>query len=458
MDINLLILKIALVLAVGFIGSIIARKFKLPNVSGYLVLGLLLGPSLGLIFKDFKGVITVADNDALEFISELALAFIAFSIGSEFALKNIKKIGKSIFTLTTFEVIGAVLVVFLALFFLPKPNVIQTGYNPFAKENIAFGMILASMSAATAPAATIMVIRQYRAYGPVTKAILPITALDDIFGIIVFGFFISIAKILVPQGVSSQPLWLMFLTPFIEVIASVLVGSLVGFIISKLANKFDKIRDDIQVLALISILFTVSITSIANHFLHDYGIGFSQLLMNIAVGSMVANIAKRPERTYSALNDFTTPFYIIFFTLAGASLNLAILGQDAIILVIALVYILARGTGKVLGIYLGAKVAKSEPAIRKYLGIALLPQGGVSIGLLVIVAVQMRSFYPVIAAIIMLSILVYETLGPIFAKISLQKAGELYGQDRLDEYSSVEALPEEEAIPAVETLLEPEEN
>ena len=148
-----------------------------------------------------------------------------------------------------------------------------------------------------------------------------------------------------------------------------------------------------QVLALISILFTVSITSIANHFLHDYGIGFSQLLMNIAVGSMVANIAKRPERTYSALNDFTTPFYIIFFTLAGASLNLAILGQDAIILVIALVYILARGTGKVLGIYLGAKVAKSEPAIRKYLGIALLPQGGVSIGLLVIVAVQMKDHF-----------------------------------------------------------------
>ena len=440
MDIYIMLLKMALVLAVGFVGALIARKLKLPNVSGYLVLGLLLGPSLGLIFKDFKGVITVEDNTALKFISELALAFIAFSIGSEFALKNIKKLGKEIFTLTTFEVVGAVLVVFLALFFLPKPDVIQTGYHPFAKENIAFGMILASMSVATAPAATIMVIRQYRAYGPVTKTILPVTALDDIFGIVVFGFFIAIAKILVPQGATNVPLLLMFLSPFIEVFGSVLIGALLGLILSKLANKFDRLRDDMQVLALLTVFMTVSLTNIVNHYLHDYGIGFSQLLINIAVGSMVANVAKKPERSYGALNDMTTPFYIIFFTLAGASLDLSLLGADRLILIITLVYILARGGGKILGIYVGARIAKSSPTIRKYLGIALLPQGGVSIGLLVIVAVQMKTFYPIIATIIMLSILVYETFGPIFAKFSLQKAGELYGQDKLEAMSNVDSL------------------
>ena len=440
MDIYIMLLKVALVLAVGFVGALIARKLKLPNVSGYLVLGLLLGPSLGLIFKDFKGVITVEDNTALEFISELALAFIAFSIGSEFALKNIKKLGKEIFTLTTLEVVGAVLVVFLALFFLPKPDVIQTGYHPFAKENIAFGMILASMSVATAPAATIMVIRQYRAYGAVTKTILPVTALDDIFGIVVFGFFIAIAKILVPQGATNVPLLLMFLSPFIEVFGSVLIGALFGLILSKLANKFDRLRDDMQVLALLTVFMTVSLTNIVNHYLHDYGIGFSQLLINIAVGSMVANVAKKPERSYGALNDMTTPFYIIFFTLAGASLDLSLLGADRLILIITLVYILARGGGKILGIYVGARIAKSSPTIRKFLGIALLPQGGVSIGLLVIVAVQMKTFYPIIATIIMLSILVYETFGPIFAKFSLQKAGELYGQDKLEAMSNVDSL------------------
>lgn len=439
MDTYVLLFKISIVLAVGFVGALLARKFKLPNVSGYLVLGLLLGPSMALIFPNFPGIITLAENESLSFISEIALAFIAFSIGSEFAIKAIKKMGKSVIILTTFEVIGAVLMVFLLLFFLPKPSMITSGYNPFSKENIAFGLILASMSAATAPAATIMVIRQYRAFGPVTKTILPITALDDIYGIIVFGFFISIAQILVPQGV-VQSTALMFAKPFIEVFGSIIAGGLIGFILSKLANKFDKIRDDMQVLALLSVLFSIGLSSIVNHYLHDYGIAFSQLLMNIMIGSMLANVAKTPQRTFSAINDFATPFYIMFFTLAGASLDLAILKADSLILWIALVYIIARGSGKILGITVGAVVAKSSKTIRKYLGIALLPQGGVSIGLLVIVSVQMKSFYPVISTIIMLSILVYETLGPVFAKFAISKAGEINGLDRLDDISSLEGL------------------
>lgn len=439
METYVLLFKISIVLAVGFIGALLARKFKLPNVSGYLVLGLLLGPSMALIFPNFPGIITLAENESLSFISEIALAFIAFSIGSEFAIKAIKKMGKSVIILTTFEVIGAVFMVFLLLFFLPKPSMITSGYNPFSKENIAFGLILASMSAATAPAATIMVIRQYRAFGPVTKTILPITALDDIYGIVVFGFFISIAQILVPQGV-VQSTALMFAKPFIEVFGSIIAGGLIGFILSKLANKFDKIRDDMQVLALLSVLFSIGLASIVNHYLHDYGIAFSQLLMNIMIGSMLANVAKTPQRTFSAINDFATPFYIMFFTLAGASLDLAILKADSLILWIALVYIIARGSGKILGITVGAVVAKSSKTIRKYLGIALLPQGGVSIGLLVIVSVQMKAFYPVISTIIMLSILVYETLGPVFAKFAISKAGEINGLDRLDDISSLEGL------------------
>jgi len=439
MDTYVLLFKISIVLAVGFIGALLARKFKLPNVSGYLVLGLLLGPSMGLIFPDFPGIITLAENESLSFISEIALAFIAFSIGSEFAIKAVKKMGKSVIILTTFEVIGAVFMVFLLLFFLPKPSMISSEYNPFSKENIAFGLILASMSAATAPAATIMVIRQYRAFGPVTKTILPITALDDIYGIIVFGFFISIAQILVPQG-AVQSTALMFAKPFIEVFGSIIAGGLIGFILSKLANKFDKIRDDMQVLALLSVLFSIGLSSIVNHYLHDYGIAFSQLLMNIMIGSMIANVAKTPQRTFSAINDFASPFYIMFFTLAGASLDLAILKADSLILWIALVYIIARGSGKILGITVGAVVAKSSKTIKKYLGIALLPQGGVSIGLLVIVSVQMKAFYPVISTVIMLSILVYETLGPVFAKFAISKAGEINGLDRLDDISSLEGL------------------
>lgn len=438
--IYVLIFKIAVVLLVGFIGSILARKLKLPNVSGFLVLGLLLGPSLGLIFKGFPGFITKADNESLNFISQIALAFIAFSIGAEFSVKSLKKIGKPVLVMTTTEVLGAVLVVFFALLFLPKTaNVMPNGYDPFAKGNIAFGLILSSMSAATAPAATLMVIRQYRAYGPVTKAILPITALDDIFGIVVFGFFLSFAQLLQPSG-PLPPLWLMILKPFVEVFGSIILGLIVGFIFSIVANKFDKVRDDLQILSFLAVFATIGGTYIINYYLEPHGIALSQLLSNIMVGTMIANVAKKPEKSFAALNDLTPVFYVLFFTLAGASLDLAVLGANPLLLLLALAYIIARGFGKWLGIYVGARMVKASPTIKKWLGIALLPQGGVSIGLLAIVFVQMRPMYPEISTIIMISILVYETFGPLFAKLAIDKAGEINGLDRLDEVSQIDGI------------------
>ncbi len=432
MDLGLLLFKIAVVLFVGFIGSLLARKLKLPNVSGYLVLGLLLGPSLALIFPNYGGFITENDQHVFNFISEIALAFIAFSIGSEFAIKSIKKMGREITILTVFEVIGAVTVVFLFMLFIPKPDSISLGYNPFSNESIAFALILASMSAATAPAATLMVIRQYRAYGPVSKAIVPITALDDIFGIIVFGFFLSFAQLLLPQG-DPLPVWLMISKPFIEVFGSLFIGIIIGLGLSLLANKFDRVRDDIQVLSITAVFLTVGGIALLNHYTEAYGITLSALLSNIMIGAMVANLVKKPNKTFSSINDLATPFYIIFFTLAGASLDLGILRQDTVILLIAGVYIIARGSGKILGITTGGLFSHSHPNVKKYLGIALLPQGGVSIGLLTIVAVQMSRLYPVISAVIMLSVLVYETMGPIFAKYALTKSDELYGLDHFDQ-------------------------
>lgn len=431
MEVGLLLAKIGIVLLIGFIGSLLARKIKLPNVSGYLVLGLLLGPSLGLLIPGFEGVITHGDQSSLEFIGEIALAFIAFSIGSEFAIKAIKKMGKNVMFIAIFEVIGAVGVVFVAMLLMPKPAEIESTYAIFGNRNIAFALILASMSAATAPAATLMVIRQYRAYGPVTKTILPVTALDDIYGIVVFGFFLSFAQILNPQGPQLET-WLMVSKPFIEVLGSLGIGLLIGWLLSLVADRFDKVRDDIQVLSLIAVLSTIGSIMILNHYLEPHGISFSHLLANIMVGAMIANLVKSPNRTFSSINDLATPFYIMFFTLAGAELNLGIIFEATELIWLALVYILARGSGKILGTWVGATLAKSPAMVKKYLGIALLPQGGVSIGLLVIVAAQMNEFYPVISTIIMLSILVYETLGPVFAKFSINKAGEIGGMDRID--------------------------
>ena len=295
MQAEMIILKLSIVLAVGFIGSLIAKKLKLPNVSGYLVLGLFLGPSLGLIFKGFEGIITLEENQMLSFISEIALGFIALSIGSEFSIRAVKSMGKTITILTAFEVVGAVLVVFIFMLLVPKPDSMVEGYQIFSKTNIAFALILASMSAATAPAATLMVIRQYRAYGPVTKAILPITALDDIFGIIIFGFFMSFAKMLLPST-GSQSVILLIFKPFIEVFGSLLLGFILGYILSRLANKFDRLRDDMQLIALAIVFFSMGITNYINGLLIDTHITFSHLLTSIMIGAIISNFARKARK------------------------------------------------------------------------------------------------------------------------------------------------------------------
>lgn len=433
-----LVLKIAIVLLVGFIGGKVAKKLKLPEVSGYLVFGLILGPSAMLLFGGGEGLITDGDQNTLKFISEIALAFIAFSIGSEFNLNQMKRIGKKVNTITIFEVLFAILSVFIILFFIPKPEPIMVGYQPFSKGNIAFGLVLASMSAATAPAATLMVMRQYRAYGPVTKTILPVTALDDIYGIVIFGFFISIAQMLV--STTYIPIWLIITKPFIEVFGSLLIGGLIGFVLSKVIDRFDKVRDDMQVISVIAILLGIGVSVLINNAFKDYNLGVSSLLINIMIGTVVANLVKKPSNTFNSVNDFTTPFYVIFFTLAGASLNLGIIKNSILISILAVAYIFARGFGKISGAFVGAHVAKADDNVKKYLGLALLPQGGVSLGLLVIVNKQMMDFYPLISTIIMLSILVYETTGPIFAKLAISKAGEIHGLDRLDKLSSIEGI------------------
>ena len=440
----ILILKIAVVLLFGFIGGKIASKLKLPEVSGYLIFGILLGPSLGLIVPDFGGIVTTTDQESLKFIGDIALSFIAFSIGSEFNIKSLKKTGKAVNIIALLEVVFAVAFVFIALLFVPKPSEITSGYAPFSKENIAFVLILASMSAATAPAATLMVIRQYRAHGPLTKTILPVTALDDIYGIVIFGLFISIAQILT-SSTGDMPLWLMITKPLIEVFGSIIIGVIIGVVLSFVNGKFAKNRDNKQVLSVMAIMLSIGIIWLLNNSLDSVSISFSPLLVNIMVGTMIANLVKKPSETFSSVNDLSTPVYILFFTLAGASLDLNILKTSGIVILLSVVYIFARGLGKYTGATVGARIAQSPPMVKKYLGFGLLPQGGVSLGLLVVVSSKMPSFYQWMATIIMLSIMVYETSGPIFAKFAISKAGEINGLDKLQELSNLEVVENKQA-------------
>lgn len=391
-----ILLKISIVLAVGIVGGKLAKLAKLPNVSGYLVVGLFLGPS-------FFKLLNSDDLNSLNIISELALAFIAFSIGSEFVIKDMMKYGKKIFIITLAEVIGAVVVVFSVMYF---------AFN----QSFAFSIVIASMSAATAPAATLLVMRQYRASGPVTKTLLPVVALDDVFGIIVFGIAISLAKMSVNDVKLS--LGQMISGPLIEIFGSIILGFVLGFILALISKKQNN-RDDLQVYSLVAIGVGVGVSKL---------LGLSPLLTNIVIGTTIVNLMPRPAKVFNSINDFVSPFYVLFFTLAGASLDLSILFSVGLI---GIAYIFARAFGKMFGAWVGAKSVKAEKTVTRYLGLGLLPQGGISIGLSVLVRQQLPSdLATIITTIIMFSVLVYETTGPIFAKIAISKAGEINGIDK----------------------------
>lgn len=387
-----LLFKICIVLVVGIIGGKVAKIFKLPNVSGYLVAGLFLGPS-------FFKYVSAGDIDSFSIISELALAVIAFSIGSEFIIKDMLKLGKSIVIITLAEVVGAVFLVFGVMYYVFQ--------QPFA-----FSIVIAAMSAATAPAATLLVMKQFNAHGPLTKTILPVVALDDVFGIIAFGIAISLAKLSV--GNQRISLFHMVSEPFIEIGGSILLGVALGALLSFIAKK-SKGRDELQAITLAAIGIATGLSNVC---------GFSPLLTCIMMGTTLVNLLHKSKRVFDSLSDFVSPVYILFFTLAGASLDLSIFAKVGLM---GMAYVFARAGGKMFGAWIGAKSVRADAMVTKYLGLALLPQGGISIGLIVLVRQQLPEYATAISSIIMFSVLIYEVSGPIFAKIAIQKAGEING-------------------------------
>lgn len=393
-----LLLKISVVMLVGIIGGKVARVFKLPNVSGYLVAGLFLGPS-------FLHFIRSNDIESFTIINELALGAIAFCIGNEFVIKDMLKLGKTIEIITLAEVIGAISIVFVVMYYLLG--------QPFA-----FSIVIAAMSAATAPAATLLVIRQYKAKGPLTKTVLPVVALDDVFGIIAFGIAMSLAKL--SFGQQQFSIIQMFTGPMIEIGGSCILGLFLGVLLVLITKK-TKGRDELQAVSLMAIGIATGVSKI---------LGLSPLLTCIVMGTTITNMKKNSLKVFDSLNDFTAPVYLLFFTLAGASLDLKILASVG---VVGVAYVLARAGGKIIGAWGGANALKCDPMVTKYLGFALLPQGGISIGLLVLVRQQLPEYAVAIGTIIMFSVLIYEVSGPIFAKIALEKAGEIHGMERKKE-------------------------
>ena len=389
-------LKIAIIILFGIAGGKVSKRLNLPNVTGYLLAGLLLGPS-------FLKVVDPSDAGIIEFVNEFALGIIAFAIGGEFFLPDLKKLGKDVFVITVMEVLGVLAFVFVMMRFVMG-------------QSFVFSIIIASMSAATAPAGTVMVIKQYRADGPLTRTILPVAALDDVLGIIAFGICMSLAKISIGATGDVSKI-MMFAAPFLEIIYSIGLGFVVGYIFTFLSTKI-KSHDHMLCLILVTILGT---TGLANMF------GISALLCNMVVGATACNLNRNIKRIFDIINEFAPPIHLLFFTFAGASLNLSVLKSIGFL---GIVYALSRAIGKISGATIGAKMVNAPPRVQKWLGLALLPQGGISIGLSMIVARELPDHAGEIITVILFSVLVFEIMGPILAKISITKAGEVDGVDK----------------------------
>lgn len=385
-----ILLKLGIAILVGLIGGKVANKLKLPSVSGYIVAGLLLGPSL-------IGIFNPKDIDALGVVNDVALAAIAFGIGNEFLVEDLKKVGKNAFIITIAEVIGAVVIVFLAMYFL-------------FKQPLIFSLIIASISASTAPAGLVMVINELRADGPLTKVILSVAAFDDALGIMVYGIAISVAKIISKGG--SFSLISIVGGPVIEIVGGIILGLIIGFIMTYFCNK----AKSEEKLLMMAVGFILVGTGLAKY------LRVSELLTCMIMGGTVVNATSRSNRIFKSVSDFTPPINLLFFTLAGASIDIRIL---SVVGLLGLGYILARGLGKGIGATLGAKLVRADEMIVKYLGMSLLTQGGISIGLAMKVRGQLPELGDSIVTLILFSVLIFEILGPILTKIAVTRAGEI---------------------------------
>ena len=374
---------LAIALGCGLLFNRIAKKVGLPNVTGYLVAGLIIGGS-------FLKIIPFEMVDSLNSIVTVALGFIAFSIGGEFKISHIKKLGARIITVTCFEALTAVLLVDVVLLLCRFP----------APEAIALGAI----AAATAPAATLMVVRQYKADGPVTRALLPVVAMDDAVCLIAFSISVSIAKSLDVKGDVNY--FNMLLKPLIEIVSALAIGGAVGFVMTY-CLRFFKSRANRLTLVICAVFLGTALADM---------LGLSSLLLCMMIGAMVANLYNDLDRLLDVVDHWTPPLFLLFFVLSGADLDISVLPKVGLL---GVLYLVCRSAGKYLGAGIGARITHFEPNVQKYLGVALLPQAGVAIGMTTIAAVQLPEYGSEIRAVILCATLIYELLGPVLTKIVL---------------------------------------
>lgn len=409
------LLSISVAMFAGLMMSRVVKPLKLPAVTGYLIAGLLIGPFvLGALGMDGLGFTSLKKVEGLKIISEVALGFIAFDIGNEFRLSQLKAIGKKATVIAVIQALSATVLVDVSILILHllMPD----------KITVPVALTLGAVATATAPAATLMVVNQYKAKGPLVDILLPIVALDDAVGLIVFAVSFGIAKSL-SSGVAISIISVL-INPMLEVVGSFALGTILGLIYT-FVEKFFHSRSKRLSVAITFVILAVALSKLEMRFPgSELEIGFSPLLVCMMLATIFCNICPSSEELMAKTERWTAPLFILFFVLSGAELDLSVFKSGAVVLV-GVVYIIFRSTGKILGATFSSKLMKCEPTVQKYLGITLLPQAGVALGMSIQVAAELGQEGAIIRSIILFSVLIYELVGPLLTKIALTKAGEI---------------------------------
>ena len=410
------LLTLSIALLSGLLLSRLAKKMGLPAVTAYLVAGVLIGPfCLGKLGFGFN-----AEYNPPEYYSilcDLALGFIACAIGNEFRLAQLKKIGKQATVIGIVQAVFTTIVVDAALIALSF--ILPEGYLP-----LPAAIMLGAVATATAPAATLMVVRQYKAKGPVTDILLPVVALDDAVGLVVFAISFGVAGAINTGTVDAVS---MIVNPVLEVVLSIALGAVMGFLFT-LCEQFFHSRSKRMAISVTFVMLTVAISSIKFQ-IGEVHIAFSSLLACMMLGTIFCNICDFSEELMERADRWTVPLLVLFFVISGAELDLSVF-KNWIYIVIGGAYIVFRCIGKYFGARLSAKATKCDDNIVKYLGITLFPQAGVALGM----ASQALEFGGdigvLVQSITLFSVLIYELVGPYFTKVALTKAGDIKAEGK----------------------------
>ena len=403
---------ISIALGAGLIMSRIAKPLGLPSVTAYLVAGILIGPyCLGKIGIEGLGFVSHENVTEFKIISDVALGFIAFAIGNEFRLSQLKKVGGKATFIGIVQAVVATIFVDIALIALH----FMLGED---KLPLSMAITLGAVAAATAPAATLMVVRQYKAKGKLTDLLLPIVAIDDAVGLIIFAVSFGIAKA-IDHGQFS--ITAIVVEPLIEIVFSLAIGAIMGVLFT-IFEKFFSSNSKRLCLSVTCVIFTVALSMIKFE-IGGVHVGFSALLVCMMLGTMFCNLCDFSAEIMEKTDKWTVPLFALFFVLSGAELELSVF-TDITIVGIGVAYIASRSLGKYFGSFASAKITKCDEKTSKYLGITLLPQAGVALGMSV-TALELGAVGEMIRNIVLFSVLVYELFGPVLTKMALTKAGNI---------------------------------